>query len=94
MAFESLQKKSLDSPDETRTFENGKAQITTLGDFNASRFVFEPGHLAASALLIVLIHPSAWKDHSANFALTEFSEVRIKGVLTSQCRSLPRVALG
>ena len=43
MASQSIQKKSLDSPDETRTFENGKAQITTLGDFNASRFVFEPG---------------------------------------------------
>ena len=43
MAFESLQKKSLDSPDETRTFENGKAQITTLGDFSASRLVLEPG---------------------------------------------------
>ena len=39
MAFESLQKKSLDSPDETRTFENGKAQITTLRDFSASRLV-------------------------------------------------------
>ena len=43
MVFESLQKKSLDSPDETRTFENGKAQITTLGDFSASRLVLEPG---------------------------------------------------
>jgi quercetin dioxygenase-like cupin family protein len=42
-AFESLQKKSLDSPDETRTFENGKAQIATLGDFSASRIVLEPG---------------------------------------------------
>ena len=43
MAFESLQKKSLDSPDETRTFENGKAQVVTLGNFSASRLVFEPG---------------------------------------------------
>ena len=43
MASESLQKKSLDSPDETRTFENGKAQITSLGDFSASRLVLEPG---------------------------------------------------
>ena len=43
MAFESLQKKSLDSPDETRTFEHGKAQIATLGDFSASRLVLEPG---------------------------------------------------
>ena len=43
MASESLQKKSLDSPDETRTFENGKVEVTTLGGFNASRFVLEPG---------------------------------------------------
>jgi hypothetical protein len=25
-----------------------------------------------------VIHPSAWKGNSANFALTEFSEVRIQ----------------
>jgi quercetin dioxygenase-like cupin family protein len=43
MAVESLQQKNLDSPDETRTFQNGKVQVTTLGDFHASRFVFEPG---------------------------------------------------
>src|SRR5918997_4436602 len=43
MAPESLQKKNLDSPDETRTFENGKVQVTTLGEFNASRFMLEPG---------------------------------------------------
>ena len=41
MALESLQK-NLDSPDETRTFENGKVQVTTLGDFNASRFIPSP----------------------------------------------------
>ncbi len=43
MAPESLQKKSLDSPDETRTFENGKVGVITLGDFTASRLVLEPG---------------------------------------------------
>ena len=32
--------------------------------------------LVAPALLYALIHPSAWKGHSANFALTEFYEVR------------------
>ena len=42
MALESLQK-NLDSPDETRTFENGKVQVTTLGNFSASRFTLEPG---------------------------------------------------
>src|ERR671927_724473 len=43
MAAQSLQQKNLDSPDETRTFENGKVQVATLGDFNASRFMLEPG---------------------------------------------------
>ena len=43
MAAQSLQQKHLDSPDETRTFENGKAQIVTLGDFTASRLTLEPG---------------------------------------------------
>ena len=43
MASEGLQKKSLDSPDESGTFENGKVRIVTLGDFNASRLVLEPG---------------------------------------------------
>jgi hypothetical protein len=28
--------------------------------------------LGASALLLALIHPSAWKGRSANFAFTEF----------------------
>jgi len=27
------------------------------------------------------IHPSAWKENSANFAITEFSEVRMASVL-------------
>src|SRR5215211_8638149 len=43
MASEKLQKMNLDSPDEARTFENGKVQVATLGEFNASRFMLEPG---------------------------------------------------
>jgi len=43
MASESFQRKSLDQPDETRTFENGKAEVINLGDITASRLVFEPG---------------------------------------------------
>jgi len=42
-AESSFQRKSLDSPDETRTFENGKAEVVTLGDFTASRLVLKPG---------------------------------------------------
>jgi hypothetical protein len=44
MASGNFQRKSLDSPDETRTFENGKVGVVTFGDdFTASRLVLEPG---------------------------------------------------
>ena len=44
MASGNFQRKSLDSPDETRTFENGKVGIVTFDDdFTASRLVLEPG---------------------------------------------------
>ena len=39
-----MQKKSLDSsPDETRTFENGKTELANLGDVVIGRSAFEPG---------------------------------------------------
>jgi hypothetical protein len=37
------------------------------------------------------IHRSAWKGNSANFALTEFSEVR--GILSSRCAQVTRKKL-
>jgi len=40
--------------------------------------------MAPSLLLHSLIHPSAWNRNSANFAVTEFSEVRL-------CASGPRL---
>ena len=43
MASEGIQRKSLNSPDETRTFENGEVGVVALGDFTASRLVLEPG---------------------------------------------------
>jgi hypothetical protein len=39
-----------------------------------------PGLRAASALSLAPIHPSAWKWNSANFAMTDFSEVRVASV--------------
>ena len=39
-----MQKKSLDSsPDESRTFEKGKIDVTKLGDITIGKSVFEPG---------------------------------------------------
>ena len=38
-----MQGKSLDSPDETREFENGKMDVVNLGEVTVGRAVFEPG---------------------------------------------------
>ena len=38
-----MQKKSLDSPDETRTFDKGKVEIPKVGDTSIGREYFEPG---------------------------------------------------
>ena len=38
-----MQKKNLDTPDETRTFENGKIQLANLGDITIGRGILEPG---------------------------------------------------
>jgi hypothetical protein len=35
-----------------------------------------------------VIHPSSWKRNSANFVLTEFSEVRFKGISEVRACSL------
>jgi class 3 adenylate cyclase len=39
----SMQRKSLDMPDETRTIPNGRTDIWNLGDFVVGRIVFQPG---------------------------------------------------
>jgi class 3 adenylate cyclase len=39
----SMQRKSLDMPDETRTLPNGRTDIWNLGDFVVGRIIFEPG---------------------------------------------------
>jgi hypothetical protein len=44
--------------------------------------------LHALALLLALIHPSAWKGNSANFAFTEFQEVRRLSALFEAALSL------
>jgi mannose-6-phosphate isomerase-like protein (cupin superfamily) len=39
----SMQKKSLDSPDETRTFEKGKIELANLDDTTIGRITLQPG---------------------------------------------------
>lgn len=38
-----LEKKSFDSPDETRTFEKGRVEVVKLAGATVGRFVLEPG---------------------------------------------------
>ena len=40
---QTLQTKSLDSPDETRSFEKGKIQIVNIDEVTAGRVTLEPG---------------------------------------------------
>ena len=42
-ASATLQGKSLDSPDEVRSFDRGKMDVVTLGGVTVGRAVFEPG---------------------------------------------------
>jgi hypothetical protein len=41
------------------------------------------GSSETSAVLLTLIHRSAWNRYSANFALTEFSEVQQEDELST-----------
>jgi hypothetical protein len=38
-----MQKKSMNSPDETRTFDKGKIDLTKIGDTRIGRMYLEPG---------------------------------------------------
>ena len=38
-----MQKKNFSSPDETRTFDKGKIEVVTIGDFKLGRSTFQPG---------------------------------------------------
>ncbi len=38
-----FQKKSIDKPDETRTFDKGQLDVVTLGEVAFGRAIFEPG---------------------------------------------------
>jgi hypothetical protein len=66
---ESMQKKSLDSPDETRTFDQGKSQVVSFGDFTVTRNTFEPGW--------------RWSEHVKPIAGTDSCQVPHTGYVVS-----------
>ena len=63
------QKKSLDNPDETRHFVEGKLQTATIGDFKVARAVLEPGW--------------KWSEHVKPIAQTDSCQVRHAGYVIS-----------
>jgi mannose-6-phosphate isomerase-like protein (cupin superfamily) len=64
-----VQKKSLDTPDETRDFEQGRLQTATLGDFKVARAVLQPGW--------------KWSEHVRPIAQTDSCQVRHTGYVVS-----------
>ena len=69
MAEPGIQKKSLETPDETRHFEQGKLQTATVRDFKVARAVFEPGW--------------KWSEHVKPLAQTDSCQVRHTGYVIS-----------
>lgn len=65
----SLHGKSLDQPDETRTFGHGKLDVVKLGDVSVARGVFEPGW--------------RWSEHVKPIAKTESCQVLHTGYILS-----------
>lgn len=61
--------KSLDSPDETRPFEKGKAEIVTVGGVTVGRAVLEPGW--------------QWSQHVKPIAGTDSCQVAHTGYVVS-----------
>ena len=66
---EEPRRKNLDSPDETRTFDQGMAQIVSLGDFKVSRHTLQPGW--------------KWSEHVKPLAQTDSCQVRHTGYVVS-----------
>jgi uncharacterized cupin superfamily protein len=60
-----MEKKNIvSSPDETRTFENGKMQISTVGGANIGRFVFDPGWKWSTSVKPVVKTESCQQTHT------------------------------
>jgi class 3 adenylate cyclase len=64
----SMQRKSLDLPDETRTLPNGRTDIWNLGDFVVGRIMFRPGW--------------RWSKDVKPIAQTEWCEYHHLGLIT------------
>src|SRR5215212_6025521 len=69
MAEAGTQRKSLDTPDETREFVQGQVQVATIKDFKVARQIFQPGW--------------KWSEHVRPIAQTSSCQVRHTGYVIS-----------
>ena len=63
-ASENVKAKSLDSADETRTFEHGKLELSTIDEFSAGRVTLEPGWKWSEAIKPIAQTPSCQVQHT------------------------------
>jgi len=63
-ASENVKAKSLDSPDETRTFDHGKMDIANIDEFTAGRVTLEPGWKWSEAVKPIAQTPSCQVQHT------------------------------
>lgn len=60
---------SLDSPEETRTFDKGKAELVSLGESTVGRLTFEPGWKWSEALKPI-VGTDSCQNHHVGYALS------------------------
>ena len=69
MVASGVHKKSMDTPDETRDFEQGRLQTVTLRDFKIARSTLQPGW--------------KWSEHIKPIVQTDSCQVRHTGYVVS-----------
>ena len=70
-----LQAQSLDSPEETRTFDNGKAEIVTVAGSTVGRFTFQPGWRWSESVK-KLVGTESCQTHHFGYAMSGRLHVR------------------
>lgn len=69
-----LQKKSLSTPDETRTFDKGKSEIVTIGGFKFARITQQPGWKWSTSVKPI-VKTNSCQVHHAGYVISGQTEV-------------------
>jgi mannose-6-phosphate isomerase-like protein (cupin superfamily) len=64
-----LQAQSLDSPHETRTFDNGKAELVTVAGSTVGRFTFQPGWKWSESVKKI-VGTDSCQNHHVGYAIS------------------------